>query len=210
MTRVTQCALAYAFPTTQRDFNWSVQQGHSEYTKRFAGGWVQYDRVCTSLNDGINRYRRLGLTQIKERVTVEDLGKLYERCTVVLLFAHRIVDANGLEYVELWDSILDPTSFAQLAPVEYEGVIDLSVCGSGAFVDAVKRRATECTVSYSPENVSPMIWSQIYGDVFEVLSRYPHLAYQNVLTDIILEHRRQAKNGIAELCRKIFRRAGGG
>jgi hypothetical protein len=209
MTRLADCAVAYAFPITQKDYKCSLEQVHSEYAKRFLGRWNQYEPVASGLKSGIQRYRILGVTRLEERVTAAAWQTLFARHSVVILFAHRIEQLDGQECVEFWDSRIDPDAFVELVPGDFAGVIDLSVCGPGVFVEELKRRLPRCTVSYSTEKVSPMIWSEIYGDIFEVLRMRPDLLYEDVATEVILEHRRQVRSRLSAFARRLIRVLGG-
>ncbi len=175
MTRLAECAISCAFPTNRDDFFTSRRQAHSEYVKRFLGGWEQYEAVSSHLSHCIQRYRVLGVARVEERVTATQLRALMQTFKVVILFAHRIEEASGDQYIELWESKIDPESFVELVPAEFTGVIDLSVCGPGMFVDKLNRRLTRCTVGYSDKPVKPTLWAEIYGDVFEILGLNPCL-----------------------------------
>jgi hypothetical protein len=205
MNSLRAYAVACAFPTSREDFDASLRHPYSEYAKRFVGGWSQYEPVCSVLQSGMTRYRSLGVLRVEERVKQATWREFFDCASVAILFAHHIVRNDGNEYIELWDTVLDPKTFAQLTPAGFTGVVDLSVCGPGRFVDQLKRHLPNCTVSYSTQNVSPMIWSQIYGDVFELLIRFPGSSYEDVLTKVILEYRKQARGGpLSSVCNSIL------
>ena len=206
MTSLRECAVACAFPTNREDFGASLQQRHSEYAKRFAGGWDQYEIIGSILRENIGRYGAAGVTCVEERITAQRLHLLLEEYRIIVLLAHHIVESDGHEFIELWDSRVDPDAFLKLVPADFSGILDFSVCNpSKRFVDVLNRQFQEGTFIYSASPVTPQIWAQLYGDMFKVLSLYPDMAYEDVLVRVVLEHRKQSKSRLVRLARFLNR-----
>jgi hypothetical protein len=119
MTKPKKCAVAYCLPTSQEGFEWSQEQAHSHYVKRFvAAGWNQYAGTCSDLRCGIEVYNACGVLNIHEQLRTEQWPTVFGEGSVVILFAHWVTqpDAPMNATVEFWDTRLPLQMFVDGIP----------------------------------------------------------------------------------------------
>jgi len=200
------CAVAFALPTSEEDFALSLAQPHSDYVRRFkAAGWAQYASTCEHLRQSIGRYRACGVTQVHERLSLRDWPDLFNRAKVVILFAHWIDgDRPGEGAVELWDCRASPSQLLAGIPNNFDGVIDCSVCRPFELKEIVDRRRPHATVAIIPFNVHPVIWSEIYGTILEILQRF-NVEYMETANKVVCEYRTQSLRSLRMSSNEVMR-----
>jgi hypothetical protein len=200
MTKPADCVVLIALPTSRSGFEWSRAQAQSEYANRFLLGWDQYEGVSDDLTDAVERYKSQGVKHVAVDARQEEWLRTLSEAEVVIIFAHWIESAAGAGAIEFWDGPCSVEELVDQIPVDFNGVIDLSVCHPFGFADQVARHRPNCSVCYAEYAVSPSIWAEIYCSIFEVLRR-TGMDYREAVTRVTLEYRRQAKKKMKDKTR---------
>jgi hypothetical protein len=193
MTTPAECAILVAIPTSNDGFNQLLDQRDSEYVKRFMGGWMQYEGVSKLLNRAIEKYKNLGLGQVTCNAQQAHWASALLSFRVVILVAHWIEDDHGNSAVEFFDGPYPVRAMVDNIPASFSGVIDLSVCHPYQLVQTTPQ-VRSWSVLYSEFEASPILWSEMYCSIFEVLNHYT-MDYKEAATEVIREYRRLSKPG---------------
>lgn len=133
-----------------------------------------------------------------------DWPSLFDR-RVVIVFAHKIeVPGFADGTIELWDGPASPAVLVNGTPIEFCGVVDLSVCNAYALSEAIERGRENCASPYLPYDAHPVVWSEIYRSVLQALERF-EMSYLEALEKVLSEYRRQSARGLVMSSQKVMR-----
>jgi len=165
------CVLAFGIPISREEFldALAMPSSRKSYANSFDGGWNSYrsSRFLVTFNRLKPEFKRLKVNLLPN-LTLDKFGELLrnDRYSVITIFSHW--DDDQLEFGGGFAEI--PEIIARV-PVDYDGVIDLSVCHPIPLVEGlISRPHRKYQVRSNFEKASPRIWLHFY-----------HLLYANLL-----------------------------
>jgi hypothetical protein len=190
MSAIIGCAL----PLSEDQFAKALHN-HSQYARKFAAGWSQYERVSLQLNECFDECRSAGVV-VKETLGQNNLSSLFS-AKIVILFAHWIDETDEIEF---WGQPLRSEDIENKIPPEFSGILDLSVCHPDPLVGSLKRKPHAYSIKYYPDELLPSFWAEVYSATFRTLRRkfpmdIPLEQYKNMLANIVKEFRSQEEGG---------------
>jgi hypothetical protein len=157
-------AFVSGLPESREEFDASLQRSPHAYGRTFAGGWEHYDRAF------LRDFRRVTEAASKRGVDVfrkqrgADFGSVFGGHEAVILLSHWGPDDS----VEFCDGFVLGVQVAAMVPVNFKGVLDLTVCPPLALVNAVVATRPLCRIRYSRIPLRPDVWLMFY----DALSRW--------------------------------------
>jgi hypothetical protein len=164
LVKPTDCAIGFGIPLNEAGFMRSSANPHSDFVKRFLGGWPHYRAalVC-DLEDVLPILMSWGVTIISE-LTLDSFRSVCHQATIVTIFSHWRRDS-----VEFSDGLHPFLEVADAIPNDFVGVIDLCVCHPQRLVDAIAARRPRCLVRYIPVEANASYWLYFYRTLFACL-----------------------------------------
>jgi hypothetical protein len=186
MSAIIGCAL----PLSEDQFATALHND-SQYAKKFAAGWSQYERVSHQLNECFDECRSVGVA-VKETLESNNLSSLFS-AKIVILFAHWIDETEEMEF---WGHPLRSEDIENKIPSEFSGILDLSVCHPDPLVVSFKRKPHRYSIKYYPDELLPSFWAEVYSATFRTLRRkfpvdIPLEQYKDMLAKVVKEFRSQ-------------------
>ncbi len=154
----SDCVFALALPSTRQEFD--ADRGRQD--KEFAGIYPVWERyrqeVAAPALRNLSRMQKLGATVVR-RVTLDDLGQLFERdFAVIILMAHW--RESGA--IELADGFAEVDAVLEAIPCGTERILDLGACQPWPLTLAVRRRRPDVFVRMTDDKATPAFWLNIY------------------------------------------------
>lgn len=160
------CVLAFGIPTSKKEFFDDLTDPEAGFSKRFKGGWSQYDRQIIKATERILPVLSKWGVSIVSDMSLKGFADLFTcgRYDVVILFSHW-----ENECIEFSDGLKNTSDIVARIPHEFCGLIDLCVCHPENMTFLLRRDRPNCLTKYVDRKATPSIWLHFYLVLFKRL-----------------------------------------
>lgn len=182
------CALGFGIPTNEKDFFKDQFDPEKKFAKQFRSVWARYDLEIVGHIKRIEpKIAEYGAT-IVHRLSLQNFGEflLNNKFDVVVLFSHWENDS-----VEFYDGMADISAIINQIPLNFSGIIDLSICHPIKLTIEIKKKRPNCLVKFTNKAATPFIWLYFYEALFWHLknNNKTYLIALEEVIDSFLTHR---------------------
>lgn len=196
-----RCAVAFGIPTSWQTFERDNTEpnGKNRFAKGFGSAWDKFGlEIIAPFQKVVPVVTKLGVN-VRTDVTLAEFGQLVsnEQFDLVVLFAHWGDDA-----VEFHDGFACVPDMIEHIPVNFDRILDLSVCHPDSLVLALRRDRPDSLVRHigfrdeekQRKKVTPRLWMFFYLALFKHL-KHRDVTYNNALIDVIQEFKQITQRG---------------
>jgi hypothetical protein len=179
-----RCVLAFGIPLSEGDFKRDLDRNDENFAKHFDREWTRYFEEVVHYFEMIRpRLIELGVT-VRPRLTLDDFGALFkEQFEVIILFSHWDKKLNAVEF---YDGFVPYHAIIERVPVDFDRILDLSVCHPDPLVDALEVGRPQCLIRRAKrgKKVIPRDWLYFFLALFTHL-KDQDLTYIQAVEDVI-------------------------
>ena len=182
------CLLGFGIPTNKDDFYEDQRHPAKRFAKYFNGVWAKYDcQIVRCINKIEPKIVEYGAT-IVHRLSLQKFGEMLSsnKFDVVVLFSHWEDDS-----VEFYDGMADISAVINQIPLNFSGILDLSICHPIKLTIEIKKKRPNCLVKFTNKAATPFIWLYFYEALFWHLknNNKTYLSALEEVIDSFLTHR---------------------
>jgi hypothetical protein len=171
------CALALAIPLTREAWYADKDDERMDFIRSWVASfpgynverlWNDYSRVAAYTNTMAAEADAKGV-MVSTAATPESWGRLIATRRVVTLVAHWVNDAGAVHF-EFRDGLARLERLIDRLPLDYAGVLDLTVCYSAEAIAPFKRARPGCTVLANKKPANLAVRLAMYRQIVKILS----------------------------------------
>lgn len=118
-----------------------------------------------------------------ESVTFDVFKNQLDKHTVLIIFSHCKTGKD--EAIEFYDRLVKSNEFIAAIPLNYDKVLDLSVCNPTFTASELKTKRKMMVVKSSSKSISFIYWLYFYSITFEIIYKNKVNYYSNALEQTI-------------------------
>ena len=194
MLKPTDCNFMFCLPLTKEQFNLDSENLSKHFVREHlpinkpieskeGKLWNVYDEEVIQPYLKLKRQFSSYGFSFNESVTFSNFIKLIDNSHVNILFSHCKTGVD--EAIELFDRLVPKDEFVNAIPLNYNKVLDLSVCKPEFTARELKDKRRDAIVKSVTKSISFMLWLYFYGLAFEIIYKQKAEYYTNAIDQTI-------------------------
>jgi len=194
MLKPTDCNFMFCLPLTKEQFNLDSENLSKHFVREHlpinkpieskeGKLWNVYDEEVIQPYLKLKRQFSSYGFSFNESVTFSNFIKLIDNSHVNILFSHCKTGVD--EAIELFDRLVPKDEFVNAIPLNYNKVLDLSVCKPEFTARELKDKRRDEIVKSVTKSISFMLWLYFYGLAFEIIYKQKAEYYSNAIDQTI-------------------------
>jgi hypothetical protein len=194
MLKPTDCNFMFCLPLTKEQFNLDSENLSKHFVREHlpinkpieskeGKLWNVYDEEVIQPYLKLKRQFSSYGFSFNESVTFSNFIKLIDNSHVNILFSHCKTGVD--EAIELFDRLVPKDEFVNAIPLNYNKVLDLSVCKPEFTARELKDKRRDAIVKSVTKSISFMLWLYFYGLAFEIIYKQKAEYYSNAIDQTI-------------------------
>jgi hypothetical protein len=163
------CVFAVTVPLKKADFEKDLSSPVKEYARSYPT-WSLYQKQLVEVVERLcPQYHDMYGANVEYDVSLERFGKIFNvfrRPLVVVLFGHSYRTGEGVEF---FDGFASNHIIVDAIPVDFEGMMDLSVCNGELLALKIRNEREYCLARCSGNSITPDIWLHFFLLLFGIL-----------------------------------------
>lgn len=190
MLKPTDCNFMFCLPLTEEQFNLDYENLSKHFVREHllqnkpveskqGKLWNVYNKEVVQPYLKLKRqFSGYGFS-FNESVTFPNFLELIDHSHVNILFSH--CKTGDDEAIELFDRLVPKDEFVNAIPLNYNNVLDLSVCKPEFTAEELKDKRRNAIVKSVSKSISFMLWLYFYGLAFEIIYKQKAEYYSNAI-----------------------------
>ena len=194
MLKPTDCNFMFCLPLTKEQFNLDSENLSKHFVREHlpinkpieskeGKLWNVYDEEVIQPYLKLKRQFSSYGFSFNESVTFSNFIKLIDNSHVNILFSHCKTGVD--EAIELFDRLVPKDEFVNAIPLNYNKVLDLSVCKPEFTARELKDKRRDAIVKSVTKSISFMLWLYFYGLAFEIIYKQKAEYYSKAIDQTI-------------------------